>query len=100
VLGSGALRKTLDQLDGADHVVVDSPPVDESIDALVIGAQCDAAILVVDAQNTSRRSIENAVSRLGQANVEVLGVVLNRVEADERTRPPRRQRRQDSQPQG
>jgi capsular exopolysaccharide synthesis family protein len=100
VLGSGALRKTLDQLDAADQVIVDSPAVEESIDALVIASQCDAAILVVDAQRARRRAIENAVSRLGQANVEVLGVVLNRVEADERTRPPRRQRPQDSQPQG
>jgi capsular exopolysaccharide synthesis family protein len=100
VLGSGALRKTLDQLDGADHVVVDSPPVDESIDALVIAAQCDAAILVVDARRTSRRSMENAVSRLSQANVDLLGAVLNRVEADKRTQPPRRQRGRASQPQG
>jgi Mrp family chromosome partitioning ATPase len=100
VLGSGALRKTLDQLDGADHVVVDSPPVDESIDAVVIAAQCDAAILVVDARSTSRRSIENAVSRLGQANVDLLGAVVNRVEADKRTQPPRRRRGRPSQPKG
>jgi capsular exopolysaccharide synthesis family protein len=99
-LGSGALRKTLDQLDAADQVVVDSPAADESIDALVIASQCDAALLVVDATRSRRQVIENAVSQLGQANVELLGVVLNRVEADERTRPPRRQRRQESQPQG
>ena len=82
VLGSGALRKTLDQLDAADQVVVDAPAVDESIDAVVIASQCDAAILVVDAQRGRRRAIENAVSQLSQANVELLGVVLNRVEAD------------------
>jgi capsular exopolysaccharide synthesis family protein len=99
VLGSGALRKTLDQLDAADQVVVDSPAADESIDALVIASQCDAAILVVDAQRGRRHAIENAVSQLNQANVELLGVVMNRVEVDERTRPPRRQRRQDSPPQ-
>ena len=100
VLGSGALRKTLDQLDGADHVVVDSPPVDESIDALVIAAQCDAAILVVDARRTSRRAIENAVARISKANVDLLGAVVNRVEADSRTRPPRQQRGRASKPKG
>jgi len=100
VLGSGALRKTLDQLDGADHVVVDSPAVDESIDALVIAAQCDAAILVVDARQTSRRAMENAVSRIRHANVDLLGAVVNRVEADKRTQPPRRRRGRASQPQG
>jgi tyrosine-protein kinase len=100
VLGSGALRKTLDQLDGADHVVVDSPSVDESIDAVVIASQCDAAILVVDARRTSRRAIENAVARISQANVDVLGAVVNGVEADKRTQPPRRGRGRASQPKG
>jgi polysaccharide biosynthesis transport protein len=100
VLGSGALRKTLDQLDGADHVVVDSPPVDESIDALVIAAQCDAAILVVDARRTSRRAIETAVARISQANIDLLGAVVNRVEADSRTEPPRRRRGRAAQRQG
>jgi capsular exopolysaccharide synthesis family protein len=93
VLGLGALRKTLAQLDGADQVVVDSPAVTESIDAIVIAAQCDAAILVIDAQRTRRRLIENAVQRVSQANVQLLGTVINRVEPDERTRPPRRGRR-------
>jgi capsular exopolysaccharide synthesis family protein len=92
VLGSGALRKALDQLDGADQIVVDSPAASESIDALVIASQCDAVVLVVDAARTHRRVIESAVLRIGQANVELLGTVVNRVEADQRTRPPRRQR--------
>jgi capsular exopolysaccharide synthesis family protein len=96
VLGSGALRKTLDQLTPADQVVVDSPAVDESIDALVIAAQCDAAILVVDAKRARRNLIENAMARIGRANVELLGTVVNRVEADERTRPPLRQRTRPS----
>jgi polysaccharide biosynthesis transport protein len=90
VLGSGALRKTLDQLDGADQVIVDCPAVTESIDALVIASQCDAAILVIDSKGSRRRVIENAVLRLRQANVEILGTVINRVQPDERTRPPRR----------
>jgi polysaccharide biosynthesis transport protein len=93
VLGSGQLHKTLDQLAGADQVVVDSPAAGESIDALVIAAQCDAAILVIDANQAQRRRLEDAVLRIGQANVELLGTVVNRVEADERTRPPSRRRR-------
>lgn len=92
VLGSGALRKTLDQLDGADQVVVDSPAADESIDALVIASQCDAVILVIDATQARRRLVENAILRINQAKAELLGAVVNRVEADERTRPPRRRR--------
>jgi succinoglycan biosynthesis transport protein ExoP len=93
VLGSGGLRKTLDQLDGADLVVVDSPAADESIDALVIASQCDAVLLVVDANRARRQRIENAIVRIHQANADLLGTVVNRVEADARTRPPRRWRR-------
>jgi Mrp family chromosome partitioning ATPase len=98
VLGSGALRKAIDQLDGADQVIVDSPAVTESVDAVVIAAQCDAAILVIDAERARRRVIENAVLRLKQANVELLGSVINRIEADKRTRPPRRTTRRASRP--
>src|SRR5262245_1656280 len=93
VLGAGALRKILDQLDAADQVVVDSPAADESIDALVIASQCDAAILVVDAKRARRSLIEKAVARLEQANVELLGAVVNRIEPDKRTEPPQRRRR-------
>jgi Mrp family chromosome partitioning ATPase len=93
VLGSGALRKILDQLDAADQVVVDCPAADESIDAVVIASQCEAAILVIDTQNADRRQIEAGVQRMRQANVDVLGTVVNGVEADERTRPPSRRRR-------
>jgi len=92
VLGSGALRKTLDQLNGADQIVVDAPAVGESLDALVIASQCDAAILVIDAEGTRRRAVENAVLRINQANVQLLGTVINRVAPDDRTRPPRRTR--------
>ena len=98
LLGSGSLRKTIDQLDGADQVIVDSPAVTESIDALVIAAQCDAAILVVNAERTRRRVIENALRRITPANVELLGSVINRIAPDERTRPPRRTRRPSSPP--
>jgi capsular exopolysaccharide synthesis family protein len=98
VLGSGALRKAIDQLDGADQVIVDSPAVTESVDAIVITAQCDAAILVIDAERVRRRVIENAVLRLRQANVELLGSVINRLEPDKRTRPPRRTTRPSSRP--
>jgi capsular exopolysaccharide synthesis family protein len=92
VLGAGALRKTLDQLDDADQIVVDSPAVLESIDALVIASQCDAAILVVDARRTRRRVVENAMVRIGEADVQFLGTVINRVQPDARMRPSRRSR--------
>ena len=93
LLGGGALHKALDQLHGADLVIVDSPPIVESSDASVIASQCDAAILVADARRARRRVIDNAVQRIRETHAAFLGTVINRIEADERTRPPRIQRR-------
>ncbi|HUF84098.1 MAG TPA: hypothetical protein VMQ81_05845, partial [Acidimicrobiia bacterium] len=86
LLGAGALRKLLDQLADAEIIVVDAPAVTEVADALVIGAQVDASILVVDAQSTRRRALQDAVRRLSP-HARLLGTVVNR---DEPERRPRR----------
>jgi succinoglycan biosynthesis transport protein ExoP len=86
LLGAGALRKLLDQLADAEIIIVDAPAVSEVADALVIGAQVDASILVVDAQHTRRRVLQDAVKRLSP-HARLLGSVVNR---DEPERRPRR----------
>jgi capsular exopolysaccharide synthesis family protein len=86
LLGAGALRKVLDQLADAEIIVVDAPAVTEVADALVIGAQVDASILVVDARSTRRRVLQDAVRRLAP-HARLLGNVVNR---DDPERRPRR----------
>lgn len=86
LLGAGALRKLLDQLADAEIIVVDAPAVSEVADALVIGAQVDASILVVDARATRRRVLQDAVRRL-TPHARLLGDVVNR---DDPERRPRR----------
>jgi Mrp family chromosome partitioning ATPase len=93
LLGGGALAKVIDQFVDSELVVVDSPALSEGADALIVGAQCDGAVLVVDARRTRRRAIADACVRLRQANVHLVGTVVNRVEPDDRTRPPRHHRR-------
>jgi polysaccharide biosynthesis transport protein len=85
LLGAGALRKLLDQLTDAEIIVVDAPAVNEVADALVIGAQVDASILVVDAQSTRRRTLHDAVRRISP-HARLLGSVVNR---DDPKRRPR-----------
>ena len=89
LLGGGALRKLLDHLTDVELVVVDTPPVTESADALVIAAQVDASILVIDASATRKRTLQDAVRRL-TPHARLLGTVLNR---DDAARPSRRWRR-------
>lgn len=86
LLGGGAVRKLLDQLTDVELIVVDSPSVTESADALVIAAQVDATILVVDAHATRKRALDDAMRRL-TPHARLLGTVLNR------DKPPRRARR-------
>jgi len=85
LLGAGALRKVLDQLHDAEIIIVDAPPVGEVADALVIGAQVDASVLVVDAQSTRRRALHDAVKRI-TPHARLLGSVVNRDEAERRSR--------------
>ncbi|MGH9014820.1 MAG: CpsD/CapB family tyrosine-protein kinase, partial [Acidimicrobiia bacterium] len=88
LLGSGALRKVIDLVPDAELVVIDAPSVLEGPDALVIAAQCDAVILVVDAGRTRQRTLREAVTRLDR-HARILGTVLNRADGGrERTRVP------------
>jgi Mrp family chromosome partitioning ATPase len=85
LLGAGALRKVLDQLADAEIIVVDAPAVADVADALVIGAQVDASILVVDARSTRRRVLHDAVRRLSP-HARLLGSVVNRDDPGHRPR--------------
>jgi polysaccharide biosynthesis transport protein len=79
LLGGGALRKLVDQITDAEIVVVDAPAVTEAADALVIAAQVDASILVVDARRTRRRTLNDGVRRL-TPHARLLGSVINQDE--------------------
>lgn len=93
LLSAGALQKILGKLDEAELVIVDSAPLGESSDPLIIASQCDGVILVVDAARTRSRTITEARKRLDRAGTGLIGTVLNRVSPDDRTRPPRRRLR-------
>ena len=60
------------------HVIVDAPPVNESDDALTLGRIADGVVLVLAAHSTHREAARRAISTLAEANVRVLGAVLNK----------------------
>lgn len=62
---------------GFEFVLIDAPPANNSADAAVIGQFVDAAILVVEADQTRRASAKHARDLLADANVRLLGTVLN-----------------------
>lgn len=78
MLNSEAFTSLLRELAAQyDQVVVDSPPVAPVTDARILGAACDATVLVIRAEKTSRRVAEHARDALASVGAVLLGVVVN-----------------------
>ena len=82
LLESSSMRIMLEQIQESteyDHVILDSPPIVQVPDSVILATRTDAAILVVRAGKTSRESLSAGAGRLRQARARVAGVVLNAV---------------------
>jgi Mrp family chromosome partitioning ATPase len=64
-----------------DLVIIDSPPVLPVADASIIGSRCSGTVLVVDSGKTRTDIARRALATLERANVNVVGVVLNKMGA-------------------
>ncbi len=64
-----------------DAVVIDSPPVNIAVDALLLASKSDGVILVVEAGKTKKEETERAKGDLERYKADILGVVLNKVPA-------------------
>jgi len=62
-----------------DFVLLDTSPMLSTTDPMVLGAMCDAVIMIVKTGVTQRESVEHAISLMYQANAKVLGVVLTQM---------------------
>jgi Mrp family chromosome partitioning ATPase len=63
---------------GFSYVLLDTPPVNESADALMFGKMADGMVLVLAAHATHRDAARKAKERLEAAEVRLLGAVLNK----------------------
>lgn len=72
-----ALTNKLSEM--ADVVIFDSPPCLPVTDPLLIGEQAGAVILVVQAGQTRKEAIRQALGHLGRVNARLLGLVVNKV---------------------
>lgn len=63
-----------------DYIIVDAPPLGNVIDAAVIAKVCDASILVVAANEVSRKFVRRVEEQLAKTGCPILGVVLNKVD--------------------
>lgn len=80
MLDSKRMSELLAELrDQADMVVIDSPPVLVVADASILGSRCSGALLVVDSGKTRIDVARRALNTLKQANVKMLGTVVNKL---------------------
>lgn len=63
-----------------DYILIDSPPVINVSDALYISKFSDALVFVVAQEQVKRGVIKEAVNLLKQNKVNILGLVLNKIE--------------------
>ena len=78
LLHSDRFRQVLDELtERYDRVLLDSPPVGAVTDAAILAQVVDGAILVVQANHTSKEAARRAYRRLENVDAKVVGVVLN-----------------------
>lgn len=63
-----------------NYVLVDSPPLFHFTDAVVLSHFADGALLVAEAGTTTREMLKRAFRTLADAHLNVLGVVLNKVD--------------------
>ncbi len=76
-LGGRAFRGVLDSLETAELIIVDTPPGAGYADALAVAAHCDAALLVLDAETTRKRTTKQFIAALDRTGASLIGVVLN-----------------------
>jgi len=63
-----------------DHVVIDSPPVASFTDGVLLSSICDGVVLVIHANECSRKVVMRSQHALEDVGAKILGVVLNRVD--------------------
>lgn len=81
LLGSERFAALLDQArQEFDYVLLDVPPTQVVSDPVILSAQAEGVLLVIDAQNTRKGSVRQSIRSLQAVGANVLGTVMNNVE--------------------
>ncbi len=68
-----------------DYVLIDAPPVGLVSDPAILATKSDGVLLVLDAQNTRKGAVREAMRSLEAVGAHVLGTVMNNVNISRRT---------------
>lgn len=75
------LKAELDQ--EFDYVIYDMPAVNAAMDAKVLAVKMDATVLVTAVGETSKRELLTAANTLADADVNLIGTIINKAPMDE-----------------
>jgi capsular exopolysaccharide synthesis family protein len=79
ILGSKRMRDVLEALRGQfDVIIIDTPPVLATTDAVLLSTQADATLIVVGAGKTKEGDLDHSLDMLSDVGANVIGTVLNR----------------------
>ena len=81
LLASDRMKHVIEEIRGKfAYVIFDSPPVLAVTDAVVLAANADGVVLCVHGGHTPRDLVQRSAERLRQANIPVLGAILNNLD--------------------
>lgn len=83
LLASAKMQKLLETLrQQYEYIILDTPPVNMVVDAVVLADQCDGVLFVVKAEQSERGAVIHAVEQLEYAKAKILGFLLNGISPD------------------
>ena len=78
LVGNEAFRELMQiNRERYDYVIVDAPPLGLVIDATVMAAVCDGAIMVINSGSVKYRVAQRVTEQLRKSGCRILGAVLN-----------------------
>ena len=81
LLSSKRMKEMLKTLgEQFDHIVIDSPPITNVTDPIILATMVDGVILVVQAGKSSREDVGRSCQELASVGAKTLGALLNHVD--------------------
>lgn len=83
LLGSHQMQRFLDEVRRKFEIIIlDSPPLNAATDAVLVGTQVDATVIVIRAGKTHREVAKQKLDLFSNVPANVLGAILNGTTAD------------------
>jgi len=81
LISSERMKEALSILaDKYDHILIDSPPLTNVTDPVILSTMVDGVILVVQAGRSTRDVVRRARHELSSVGAKIFGVVLNNLD--------------------